>query len=182
MEVPVSEQAGESWRGRVGRMDAREIDEFFATGRICRLACLHEDGWPYIVPIWFQGADGGFFVIPRERSSLAGRLKRDGRVSLSIDEDEAPYRKVMVKGSGRTCSKNPTLVAVGWRSPGRYRIAISVSTAPTTWNRPWVSRDGCFSCGRRSSRRGKVSTGKEVQDRELMAKVSPKDRQTAGDH
>lgn len=108
MEVPVSEQAGESWRGRVGRMDAREIDEFFATGRICRLACLDEDGWPYIVPVWFQWADGGFFVIPRERSTWARYLERDGRVSLSIDEDEAPYRKVMVKGMA-ACVEEPNV-------------------------------------------------------------------------
>ena len=83
----MAEHAGESWRGRVGRMDAQEIDEFFAGGRICRLACLGDDGWPYIVPVWFQWADGGFFVIPRERSIWAEYLKRDGRVSLSIDED-----------------------------------------------------------------------------------------------
>ncbi len=98
METSMSEQIGESWRGRVGRMDAPEIDEFFAGGRVCRLACLDDDGWPYIVPVWFEWANGGFFVIPRERSIWAGYLKRDGRVSLSIDEDEAPYRKVMVKG------------------------------------------------------------------------------------
>ncbi len=98
MKTSMAEQTGESWRGRVGRMDAQEIDEFFTGGRICRLACLDDDGWPYIVPVWFQWAGGGFFVIPRERSIWAGYLKRDGRVSLSIDEDGAPYRKVMVKG------------------------------------------------------------------------------------
>ncbi len=94
----MSEQSSESWRGRVGRMDAQEIDEFFLAGRVCRLACLDEEGWPYIVPVWFQWADGGFFVIPRERSIWAGYLKRDGRVSLSIDEDQTPYQKVIVKG------------------------------------------------------------------------------------
>ncbi len=79
-------------------MDAQEIDAFFAGGRICRLACLDDDCWPYIDPVWFQWAAGGFFVIPRERSIRAEYLKRNGRVSLSIDDDEAPYWKVTVKG------------------------------------------------------------------------------------
>jgi hypothetical protein len=52
--------------------------------------------------------DGGFVVIPRERSTWAGYLKRDGRVSLSIDEDEAPYRKVMVKGIAK-CVEEPNV-------------------------------------------------------------------------
>ncbi len=94
----MAEQSAETWRGRVGRMDKTEVDSFLAEGKVCRLACLDQDGWPYIVPVWFQWADGGFWIIPRERSVWAGYLKRDGRVSLSIDDDGAPYRKVIAKG------------------------------------------------------------------------------------
>ena len=92
------EQAAESWRGQVGRMDQAEIDAFLQEGRVCRLACLDDEGWPYVVPVWFHHADGGFYVIPRERSVWAGYLARDGRVSLAIDEEAAPYRKVIVRG------------------------------------------------------------------------------------
>ncbi len=95
----MAEQADETWRGRVGRMDSAEVDSFLAEGKVCRLACLDQEGWPYVVPTWFQWADGGFWIIPRERSIWAGYLKRDGRVSLSIDDDGAPYRKVQVKGT-----------------------------------------------------------------------------------
>lgn len=88
----------ESWRGKVGRMDEAELAAFMAGGTVARLGCLDHEGWPYVVPSWYQYADGGFWIIPRERSVWAGYLARDGRVSLSIDEPGAPYRKVQVKG------------------------------------------------------------------------------------
>ena len=71
--------ADESWRGKVGALAGDEVDAFLAEGRIARLGCLDADGWPYVVPSWYQYADGGFWIIPRERSVWAGYLARDGR-------------------------------------------------------------------------------------------------------
>ncbi|MGH2531442.1 MAG: pyridoxamine 5'-phosphate oxidase family protein [Thermomicrobiales bacterium] len=86
-----------SWRGKVGRMSQEEMEEFLSSDVLCRLGCLDEDGWPYVVPVWYQYRDGGFYVIPRERSAWAAMLKRDGRVFLTMDET-GPQRKVLVKG------------------------------------------------------------------------------------
>lgn len=94
----MSEQArGQDWRGKVGRMSQAEMEEFLATNVLCRLGCLDQDGWPYVVPVWFQYKDGGFYIIPRERSAWAGMLQRDGRVFLTMDEP-GRQRKVLVKG------------------------------------------------------------------------------------
>ena len=93
-----TQQAAETWRGQVGRMDQAQMDTFLKEGRLCRLGCLDDEGWPYVVPVWFHHADGGFYVIPRARSAWARYLARDDRVSLTIDEQEAPYRKVVVRG------------------------------------------------------------------------------------
>ena len=89
----------ETWRGKVGKMDEAEVAAFLAGGFVARLACLDAEGWPYVVPTWYQHADGGFWIIPRQRSAWAAYLERDGRVSLAIDEAGAPYRKVLVKGT-----------------------------------------------------------------------------------
>jgi hypothetical protein len=89
----------ETWRGKVGKLDEAETEAFLAGGLVARLACLDADGWPYVVPTWYQFADGGFWIIPRQRSAWAAHLERDGRVSLAIDEPVAPYRKVLVKGN-----------------------------------------------------------------------------------
>jgi nitroimidazol reductase NimA-like FMN-containing flavoprotein (pyridoxamine 5'-phosphate oxidase superfamily) len=82
------------------RMTHAELETFLAGPVICRLGCLDDDGWPYVVPAWMQYADGGFYVVPRERSAWAGYLARDSRVSLCLDERN-DHRRVLVKGTAR---------------------------------------------------------------------------------
>ena len=91
----------QSWRGKVGKMDADEVDQFLSAGRLVRLACVDHDGWPFVVPMWYEWdkseGDGVFWVIPRMKSAWAQYLKREPRCAITIDEDQAPYRKVLVK-------------------------------------------------------------------------------------
>ncbi|MGH2558743.1 MAG: pyridoxamine 5'-phosphate oxidase family protein [Thermomicrobiales bacterium] len=87
----------EGWRGKGGRMSQDEMEAFLATDVLCRLGCLDEKGWPYVIPVWFQYRDGGFYVIPRQRSAWATMLQHDERVYLTMDET-GPQRKVLVKG------------------------------------------------------------------------------------
>ncbi len=89
--------ADEEWRGRPGKLSQEELETFLAEGVIARLGCLDQEGWPYVVPTWFQYADGGFYIIPRQRSAWATYLKDDPRVALTIDE-AGRQRKVTVKG------------------------------------------------------------------------------------
>jgi len=91
---------GEEWRGRIGKMSQQEMEEFLAGGAVCHLSCLDEQGWPYTNPVWFEYSDGGFYVIPRERSVWARHIQRDPRVSLCVDELN-PLRKVVVRGEAR---------------------------------------------------------------------------------
>lgn len=99
-----TQQNTEEWRGKVGRMSQEEIDAFLSEGVICRLGCNDEEGWPYVVPVWFQYSDGGFYIVPRERSVWARYLERDDRVFLSIDTLD-PQRKVLVKGRAELVEK-----------------------------------------------------------------------------
>lgn len=87
----------EAWRGKVGGMSDEEADEFLAGAPVCRLGCLDEDGWPYVVPVWYEHSDDGFYIIPRARAVWAKHIKRDPRVFLCIDVPDG-LRKVMVKG------------------------------------------------------------------------------------
>jgi PPOX class probable F420-dependent enzyme len=90
----------ENWRGKVGLMDRREMDEFLAGDALCRLAVLDERGWPYVVPVWYEWdpGEGVFWIIARQKSAWAGHMTRDPRVALTIDGDTRPYRKVAVQG------------------------------------------------------------------------------------
>lgn len=86
----------EPWRGKVGRMTEEEIAAFLATDVVGRLGCLDDEGWPYVVPVWVHYRDGGYYVIPRERSAWARYLERDPRCYLVMDESGS-QRKVQVR-------------------------------------------------------------------------------------
>ncbi len=85
------------WRGKIGGLSEQEIEEFLAGDPICRLGCLDDDGWPYVVPVWYEYSDGGFYIIPRARALWAKYIERDPRVYLCMDVWET-MRKVMFKG------------------------------------------------------------------------------------
>ena len=87
----------DSWRGKVGGMTDEEVGEFLKGPHLCRLACLDEEGWPYIVPLWYQYRDGGYYVVPRARSVWAKHIQRDPRVHICVDIWET-MQKVMAKG------------------------------------------------------------------------------------
>lgn len=88
----------EAWRGKVGKLTEEELDAFLAGGHVARLGVLDGDGWPYVVPTWYQWADGGFYIIPRARSKWARFMANDHRVSISLDSNEPPYIKVQTQG------------------------------------------------------------------------------------
>jgi PPOX class probable F420-dependent enzyme len=79
-------------------MSDEERAAFLAQPVIGRLGCLDADGYPYVIPVWFDYADGGFYLVPRARADWARYLERDGRVSLCIDSADLPYRRVIVRG------------------------------------------------------------------------------------
>jgi hypothetical protein len=84
---------------RDGRpMTADEQAAFLAQPLVCHLACLDDDGDPYLVPLWFEYADGGFYVVARGRAAWARYLQRDGRAALSIVSTENRSHRVLVKG------------------------------------------------------------------------------------
>ena len=86
----------DGWRGKVGALARDEVDEFLAEGRLARLACLDEEGWPYVVPVWHEWDGSAFWVVARRRSVWATYLQNDGRCALTIDED-GRQRKVLAQ-------------------------------------------------------------------------------------
>jgi nitroimidazol reductase NimA-like FMN-containing flavoprotein (pyridoxamine 5'-phosphate oxidase superfamily) len=88
----------EEWRGRVGKLNDEELTAFLDEGQFCRLGCLDKEGWPYVVPCWFEYNDGAFFIVPRAKSVWAKHLQRDKRCFLCIDESTRFNRRVLVKG------------------------------------------------------------------------------------
>lgn len=82
------------------RLTTEEQNEFLATpGILMRIACVRPDGSPLVTPIWFIHHDGAICFTPRAQSEWFACLKHDPRVSLCIDEQDLPYRKVIAEGA-----------------------------------------------------------------------------------
>lgn len=77
-----------------------EVEAFLAEpGHLVRLATVDADGAPRVVPIWFVFEEDRIWMTPRERSAWWSDLQGDQRVALTVDEDAAPYRKVIHRGT-----------------------------------------------------------------------------------
>ena len=104
------------------RMDEAEIRAYLKAGtRTGKLAVTRLDGSPMVVPIWFGVDDDDTLLFTTWGESIKGKsLRRDGRVSLCVDDDEPPYSYVRVDGVA-TLSDDPELLrAWAARIGGRY--------------------------------------------------------------
>ncbi len=81
------------------KMTKEEAYEFLAVGtRTAKLATVRANGRSHVAPIWFV-LDGDDLIFNTWHSSVKGKnLQRDGRVSLCVDEEVAPYAFVIVEG------------------------------------------------------------------------------------
>jgi PPOX class probable F420-dependent enzyme len=104
------------------RMDEAEIRAFLTFGtRTGKLAVTRLDGSPMVVPIWFAVDDDGTLLFTTWADSIKGKsLRRDGRVSLCVDEDAPPYSYVRVDGTATLSDDQELLRTWATRIGGRY--------------------------------------------------------------
>ena len=81
------------------KLNATELDQFLTTpGIIMKVACVRADGSPLVTPIWFILHNKAIQFTPREKSEWLTCLRNDPRIALCIDEQDLPYRKVILEG------------------------------------------------------------------------------------
>ena len=82
--------------------DTTQISEPIAKlleGRnIAFVATLMKDGWPQITPTWVDLEDGKILVNTAEGRLKQKNISRDGRVAISVIEQNNPYHMVTVRG------------------------------------------------------------------------------------
>ena len=82
--------------------DTTQISEPIAKlleGRnIAFVATLMKDGWPQITPTWVDLEDGKIIVNTAEGRLKQKNISRDGRVAISVIEQNNPYHMVTVRG------------------------------------------------------------------------------------
>jgi PPOX class probable F420-dependent enzyme len=104
------------------RLDDDEIRAFLTAGtRTGKLAVTRLDGSPMVVPIWFVVDDDGSLLFTTWGDGIKAKsIRRDGRVSLCVDEEQPPYAYVRVDGA-TTVSQDPEeLRRWAIRIAGRY--------------------------------------------------------------
>jgi PPOX class probable F420-dependent enzyme len=63
------------------------------------LATTRKDGRPHLAPVWYA-LDGDVLVFTTGADTLKGRtLRRDGRASLCVQDDQPPFSFVTVSGT-----------------------------------------------------------------------------------
>lgn len=66
--------------------------------RTAKVAVTRRDGRPHVLPAWFL-LDGDDVVFTTGAATVRGRaLRREGRASLCVDEERAPYAFVRING------------------------------------------------------------------------------------
>lgn len=93
----------------------------FATARTGKLATVRADGRPHVAPIWFD-MDGDVIVFTTWETTVKGKnIRRDGRVSLCVDDDKPPFAYAIVEGVAEVITPTPEEF-LRWttRIAGRY--------------------------------------------------------------
>ena len=80
-------------------MAADERRAFLLEGtRTGKFAVTRADGTPFVVPAWFL-LDGDDVIFTTQARSIRGRaLRRDGRVSMCVDDERPLYSFVRING------------------------------------------------------------------------------------
>jgi PPOX class probable F420-dependent enzyme len=111
------------------RLGDDEIREFLTGGtRTGKLAVTRLDGSPMVVPIWFGVDDDGTLLFTTWGESIKGKaIRRDGRVSLCVDEERPPYAYVRVDGVATVVEDADLLRSWATRIGGRYMGAAQAA-------------------------------------------------------
>lgn len=80
------------------RMSRTEWQRFLGGRRVAVLATIGDKGEPVLTPIWYLYRDGLVYMRTGARSVKAANVRRDPRVTLCIQDEQAPYRSVTVHG------------------------------------------------------------------------------------
>jgi PPOX class probable F420-dependent enzyme len=102
-------------------MSPEQIRAFLLEGRRTgKLAVAMKDGHPHVMPVWFV-LDGDDLVFTTGADTVKGRwVRRDGRLSVCVDEELAPYAFVHVRGRASVSEDHGELLHWATRIGARY--------------------------------------------------------------
>jgi PPOX class probable F420-dependent enzyme len=76
-----------------------QLDRFLRQPRVAVLAYRRADGSPNQVSVWYDYHDGQIRLSMETSSPKVAALRRDPRVTITIQDERPPYRSVVVAGT-----------------------------------------------------------------------------------
>ena len=80
-------------------MNDREIENFLTAPRIAVIGTIDAQGRPRSAPIWYQWEDGAAYMFTGRDTLKWRNLMRFPHASLCVDDDNPPYRYVVMDGT-----------------------------------------------------------------------------------
>ena len=83
-------------------MTESEVRDFMMSGsKTGKLATVRKDGSPHVMPVWFafDSATGDVVFMTWHTSLKARNMQRDGRVSISVDDEQYPFAWARLDGT-----------------------------------------------------------------------------------
>jgi PPOX class probable F420-dependent enzyme len=129
----------------------REMDEFLNEPRMARISTVSAGGLPHSVPLCykFDSGAGTFFISTGSDSVTVKNLKHNPAVSLCIDDDEFPFRAVIVEGAAEVSREmgtdheglrsvidqffGPDMWANYKDGPVAQKIRVRITVFPARW-------------------------------------------------
>lgn len=103
------------------------------------LATTNKDGSPQVSPLWVDYRDGEIIVNSEEHRLKVKNMKRDPRVSLSVQDPSKPYKYVQIKGRVTEITRTGGAEGIDalakkylneekypWNEPADVRVAIRI--------------------------------------------------------
>ena len=102
-------------------MTRTERREFLLSGtKTGKLATVKSDGFPHVVPIWYDLDGDAVIFTTGDRSVKYKNMKRDSRVCMTVDDQTPPYSYVMIEGNVSFSEDPAELLHWATKIGGRY--------------------------------------------------------------
>ena len=100
---------------------SEECRAFLLEGtRTGKLATVRANGQPHIAPVWYD-LDGDTLIFTAENVTIkAKNIKRDGRVSICVDDERPPFTYARIDGVATLSEDMDELLYWATRLGGRY--------------------------------------------------------------
>ncbi len=102
-------------------MFTHESRAFLATGaRTGKVATVRANGWPHVAPVWYI-MDGDTILFTTWHTTIkAANIRRDGRISICVDDETPPYAFARVDGTAQLSDDLQELTKWATRIAAKY--------------------------------------------------------------